>query len=262
MRWLKLFCLGLIITQPALAADKPLILACSEWPPYISAQLPGQGFYSQIVREAGKIAGLKIETRILPWKRVVAETKSGQIDGISCPSFDTARESWLIFTDQDFYIVRLGLFEAIDRPLPQWQQVSDLKKHHLASLAGSIYLTHLKELSDQTIHPDHFPNLATGLKMLAAHRFDGIYMVRDAGYYLLDHELPGLKSQIRYAGTLRLSHVRPAFGRQHEFARNAADRLSTGYERIKRNGKLAQILNQSGIRIEAAQLKETIMKQE
>ncbi len=51
------------LSVPVFAAEKKVVLASLNWPPYIGAELPGQGASAEVVRAAFKLS-------VMMWKSV------------------------------------------------------------------------------------------------------------------------------------------------------------------------------------------------
>ncbi len=230
-----------ISLNPSNAED--ITLRCSTWSPFVDVKLPENGFYSQIITEAGKRVDLNITTRIMPWKRVITLAKSGDIDGVSCPIVTEERRQWFAFTDQDFYKTEIGFFTLKDNPI-SWRKTEDLQNKSIGVLAAS---TNQKYLQSKNLKTLHYADLDTGLKMLAGQRFDALYDVKTAISYILSTKHAELAKKITYAGTLQSVAHRPAISLKKENAIEIAKRLSEGYRLIKADGTLDKILKQASI---------------
>lgn len=76
--------LSTLANQPqvkAVAAASPLKklqFSAGEWPPYLGANLPGQGIAAQLIRDIFADAGYQVSFHFLPWPRAYRETLHGQ----------------------------------------------------------------------------------------------------------------------------------------------------------------------------------------
>ncbi len=226
------------------ASAENITLACSPWYPFVDANLPEKGFYSQIVKEAGKKVDINVTTRIMPWKRVITLAKAGKIDGISCPVLTEERRQWFAFTDQDFYKTEIGFFTLKDNPI-LWKTPSDLKDKKIGALAASTYQ---KQLLAENIKAQEYTDIETGLKMLAGKRFDAMYEVKDATSYTLTSKYPEFADKIIYAGTLKTVTHRPAISLKKPNAVEIAKKLSEGYRLIQADGTLEKIMHAANLK--------------
>ena len=64
--------------SPTLLGANTIKISTGHWPPYLSEDLPGGGFVSQIIRESFESEGVDVEFAFLPWSRALAMTKSGK----------------------------------------------------------------------------------------------------------------------------------------------------------------------------------------
>ena len=63
-------------------AEDTINLTNGEWPPYLSEQLPENGFASAVVRESLNAVGMNVRYGYYPWKRAYLYAKNGaDLDG-------------------------------------------------------------------------------------------------------------------------------------------------------------------------------------
>lgn len=67
---------------PARAADVPLRMVATEFPPYTGSALPGGGVACEITRAALRQAGWSMELTFRPWARALLEFQRGDHDGV------------------------------------------------------------------------------------------------------------------------------------------------------------------------------------
>ena len=70
---------------PAGAAERPLRLVATEFPPYTGSALPGGGVACEVTRAALRQAGREMELSFRPWARALLEFQRGDHDGASGP---------------------------------------------------------------------------------------------------------------------------------------------------------------------------------
>ena len=185
-----------------------LTLGCASFYPFSGQELENQGLYNESVQEAGAAVGLDIDIKIMPWKRVVALTKQGKLDGITCPVYRKERESWLAFTKNSFVVIEIGLFARKDSQI-QGITPNNLKDKRVAVLTGSQYLKFLTNYSQGQFTIKEFFDESSALKMLHGKRFDAVYIPRIPGEKLLADKFPQIADDIKYVGTLDQVFVHP-----------------------------------------------------
>lgn len=100
MKHLVAFAIALVIScSGAVAAERTLNIAATEFPPYYGKDLENNGFFTEIVREAFKRRGYGAEIKFLPWKRALEGAKRGKYDALYSVWHRPEREEWFVFSD-------------------------------------------------------------------------------------------------------------------------------------------------------------------
>ena len=220
---------------------KKLTLGCSNLQPLSSRGLENQGFYNQIVKEAGAAVDLDIDIQILPWKRAIALSKRDKLDGISCISYTKARGSWLTYTKTHFFIAERGLFVRKDSQI-QSADLTNLKGKTIGVMSGSSAVQFLEKYGKGQMILKEFYNENDALKRLHGKRFDAVFMMKLLGKTRLDDKLPEIAGNIKYLGGLMDNLFYPAIRLTHPRAKEIANKLDVGYQIIKEKGKLEKIM--------------------
>ncbi len=103
---------GMVLSTQALLAQD-LNLAATEYPPFYGADLPDNGFMTEIVTEAFDRAGYGAKVSFLPWKRAFEGTQEGKYDALFTMWYRPEREEHFIFSDplpsnELVFLVRAG----------------------------------------------------------------------------------------------------------------------------------------------------------
>lgn len=69
------------------AEEKDILIAATEWRPYMSEDLPDKGIIPEITRVAFENAGYYPVFKFYPWKRLLALTAGGAVDAAIGVSF-------------------------------------------------------------------------------------------------------------------------------------------------------------------------------
>lgn len=126
--------------QPQGTATKPLkklAFSAGEWPPYLSAKLPGQGMAATLIRDIFAEAGYQVSFHFLPWPRAYRETLHGQY---------AATAVWMYAPERavDFYYSaavleeEFVLFQLKSQPI-QFDKLEDLTDLELGGGFGYSY---------------------------------------------------------------------------------------------------------------------------
>ena len=62
------------------AEEHVIVVAATEWNPYMSEDLPDNGIVPEITRIAFENAGYNVAFKFYPWKRLLASTEDGTVD--------------------------------------------------------------------------------------------------------------------------------------------------------------------------------------
>ena len=244
IRFASTLCVLLLLCFPAKA--EKLVLACNEWTPLVDSKQENHGLFVDILKTAGQRVGYDIEHLILPWNRLVALTKTGEIDGISCSTFNADNQDWVTYTDQAFWVTEVGLFVRNDSQI-ELTQLKELKQYTFGALKGGAYTKVLQGLIDDDIKLVFYPKEANGMKMLIEKRFDILFTGNILGNYILQTKKLDQADSIIYLETLFLEDIHPAISHKRADADIIADRLSEGYKLIKTDGTLESLFKKHNL---------------
>jgi polar amino acid transport system substrate-binding protein len=118
-------------------ADPPLIkLATLNWQPYVSEELDGGGFATEIVRLAFEKAGYRTEITSMPWIRVLAEVKKGAFDAMY-PAYYSDSRSKNYALSASIANSPLALCKRSDRALI-YRSLEDLRPYIVGVVRGYV----------------------------------------------------------------------------------------------------------------------------
>lgn len=106
----------LLACSNALAAERTLKIAATEYPPYYGTDMEGQGFITEIIVEAFKRSGYDLDIKFLPWKRALEGTKAGKHDGLFTVWYRAEREEWFLFS-KPLPANEVGFFRRADNDI-------------------------------------------------------------------------------------------------------------------------------------------------
>lgn len=182
----------------------PVVLCTTDFPPYVSTDMPDGGRITALARRALAAGGLTVQTQQLPWVRAFALAKGSgcllltlwrndERDALFRYSLPVAR-------------MELGLFVRGDRkePLPPEATVAYQRGSYLPpALTANRYKLH--EVLDPRV----------GVEMLKRGRVDAVFSERETLEHLLRRQ-PGLAQGIRWqAPALEVKTTHMAISKQH-----------------------------------------------
>ncbi len=241
LAWLAAAALPAGLALPARAADAPVRLVATEFPPYTGSTLPGGGIACEITRAALRQAGLSMELSFRPWARALLEFHRGDHDGVIGAWRSAERERTMRFPQPLGIVNQVGFMGRVDRK----RRVDDL-----AALRGvRIGVVHgyanppAFEAAQLSVEPavDDLANL----RKLLAGRVELALIDKGVGAHLLE-------TQLR-EGAGKLAWVEPAvsevplytvFSRARPEGERFSAALTRGMGELQGSGKLALLLQQ------------------
>ena len=165
------------------ASAESLTLATLNWPPFYAEDLPENGFFAALSREAFKRAGYDMELKFMTWNRALELSKKGKYDGILGAYYNADRETHFIFTapvsqNQESFIRKTGSDAA-------YTGMEALKAYKIGGLMGAAPL---KELKANGITAEGTADELGSMKKLNAGRIDLLVMGKQNLYWALNND--------------------------------------------------------------------------
>ena len=158
-------------------------LSTLEWPPFVGADLPGQGLAAQRVRAICEAAGIGVEFSFVPWRRVLLEARTGISQGYFPEYRSAEREREFLYSVPVGCSV-LGLVHRRDAA-PHWERLEDLAPYRIGVVAGYVNSEEFDRLvSEGVLQTVACKSDDEALRMLAAGRLDAAVMDREVFAYL------------------------------------------------------------------------------
>lgn len=179
------------ITSVSFSLEK-ITLATMNWEPFYGENLPENGFYSALSREAFKRAGYELEIKFLPWKRAISETHKGNFDGILGAYYSTERAEWGEYTEkivdnEDVF------FQNIENNI-SYNNISELKKFKIGIIRGDIPGEELKQMG---FNIDEVNDYSQNILKLNSNRIDLALMSKKYFYYYIKYSANNLEHRMK-----------------------------------------------------------------
>ncbi|MCP1292816.1 transporter substrate-binding domain-containing protein [Chromobacterium sp. S0633] len=237
---LALICCA-VLPPPCLAAAPPpareVVLASGEWPPYLSAKLPQQGYASHIVSEAFRLAGITVRYRHFPWARAEAMVRGGEIAGSVVWSITPERERFALFS-LPVVVDEEVAFHLAKRPLSP-TEMPDLYGLRMATPNGSKLGVWGEAVRAGHIRNDSTQDIESGMRQLLAERIDFFPLVKSVGQSLLRRRFtPEQRAAIVYAPKVwERNEYRLMLSRAQPQSQWLLDRFNEGLVRLKNSAQ-------------------------
>lgn len=170
----------------ASAADKTFIVTTEEWPPFVSSELPGNGWAMEVARAVLEPQGYEVTLELVPWARAVRCAKSGRCDGLYLSYYVEARTEWAVFSDP-IGELRTGFFKLTDRDI-SFETLEDLRPYTIGITRGAAVSDAFD--SADYLRKDPVPHDSVNIKKLLKGRIDLVVAAEPVLKHLIRTTLP------------------------------------------------------------------------
>lgn len=161
----------------------PSTLECgtNEFPPftYTDSQGAAAGIEVDVVREAARRLGLKVNVSVMPWPRLIASMRGGLLDCMFAAFSTPQRQGYMNFTRVPLHVSRLALYAQRTAPFT-FDRIEDLRGKRIGTLRDFRTV----EILDKALDTGQFAERVYGndfaqlFEMLAEKRVD-VVIVND-----------------------------------------------------------------------------------
>lgn len=166
--------LGVVYVSSAVASDiKEMTIVCEEWEGYTNKD--GTGVYWEVLKAVFEPVGIKVTTKVAPWKRAEHMVKKKEVDAIAGDYYYKERDGkdyiypqWHLSVEDDITVLfKKGAVEG-------WENtgVKALAGKKVAWIRGYDFDQSI--LKDVGVEKQELSKLGNGIKMLNADRMDAI----------------------------------------------------------------------------------------
>ncbi|MEO9385974.1 substrate-binding periplasmic protein [Chromobacterium phragmitis] len=239
---LLLSALALSLACRAQAAEQTVDLATGEWPPYVSQQLPEQGVFAEIVREAFRRAGYQARMSFQSWPLTELLTKSGKTAAAFPYRPTPEREKDFDFSVPLMHSTSYLFYHKPHLPNPpqQFQSLDELRSYRIAIQLGYWYLPLFQRHRLNTLMTSDETN---ALRQLYLGHLDLVPMVLERGLYQIHHVFPGREKEFGYISTPLDKETALAlmFSRSYPQAERIREDFSRALAQMEKDGSLKAI---------------------
>lgn len=228
------------------AGNNTVTLATGEWPPYVSANMTGNGMSSEIVCAAFEEVGLKPILIFYPWKRALCTLKNGAVNASFLWVKRKDREEYVWFSDA--LHKRTLLFFYYKKNFPQgisYSSIEDLKRFKIGVIRG--YATE-KQFNNMGLKTIIVSNTLKGMEMLRRGYIDILSESQAVGTYLIKENYPTHKDDFGTIQTpVEIETLHVIFPKKDPDSHNLMLEFNKGLKKLKENGKYDCILEKYGM---------------
>lgn len=181
------WCCALTMAFGQAAAQGPVRVFTTAYPPYAGPALPQQGAAVKMLREILDGQGLSATVDFLPWARLEGELRGGRYDLVLL-AWPGDLERHALLSGTAWFGSRLGLYVRRAELVPEGLPVAKLSHRSIGIVRDYAYPDALMKSG---LRLELAASDAQNLRKLAAGRVDAVALERAVGQYLLAHELSG-----------------------------------------------------------------------
>ncbi len=239
MKWPVLLA-ALFFTTPVFSLE--LKLATLNWAPFYAENLPEQGFFTAICREAYRRAGYDIKVVFVPWARAVRNAKLGIYDGLLGAYSNVERKKHFVFSD--FVATNDEVFIKKTGNKLQFDSLEDLKHLRIGGLRESAQVLELKSLGiDVQEVTDTYQTILT----VEAGRIDLGVMGKQFFHHYLTHVDKRFENRVEVTGKpFRSYKLFTVISRQRIDADLIINKFNDALNKMKLDGSYQAILMKFG----------------
>lgn len=239
----RFLCLLVIFLYPTFVNGQDTVrVALGDWPPFTSSK-KSDSLIEQIITEAFKRKGIKVDIDYFPWKRSYELVRLGQYD-LTYPWYKTQkRESEMLVSNEPVMVAR-EVFVIRKNGDFDWSNDADLQRYRIAGTRGYL---HVDVLRKKGIAVDVGQSDIMNLKKLFARRVDAM-PISDVVANRLIYRQYGRRGQDLFdvhPKPLMSDELFALFNKDHAKAPYWRKQLDRSLVEMKANGRYQEILSRS-----------------
>ena len=230
--------LGLLLFSiQIIANEKKVTIVSTEFPPFTSVHLENYGYSTDIVIQAFKEVGYKVEIKLYPWARALNLAKEGKVDGILA-WHTKEREKWFLFSEP--VIPQIVGFYKRKKDNITFNSYSDLKSYKIGFVRGYAIPFALKDLN---LEIELVTRDELNLFKLAEKRIDLVLIYKSLAEYLINTNYPELADSIEWmepAVSKNKNYV--AFSKKTKNSSKKLKDFNLGLNQLREQGRVKGII--------------------
>ncbi len=232
--------------------SKLVVLATSDWEPYIGEKLPGHGYVHEIAVEAFKSMGYRTEIHFYPWARALAMAEGGKADGLFPEYFEEHRQASFAYSNPFQggpvgFLVRKDSRIAFDKDPRKnlTEALRGLASHRFGVVRGYVNTQAFDEATFLT--KEEAGSDAQNIQKLWAQRIDLIFIDQFVARHLIRTRFPDMSDRLVFLEPpLEIKPLYIAFSKRAPGYEQKLKDFNAGLERIEKAGTLKAILKKYG----------------
>lgn len=228
--------LSLAFVTAGFCAD--VSVATLNWAPYISKDMPKQGYVAQIIRESFSREGMDVNFNFWPWARTKDMAKRGMVEAYG-PEYYAKKLENKFYISDPFPGGPAGLF-CLKKDDISYDSLQDLKKYNIGVVRG--YVNEKEFDAASYLKKDPAKDDLTNIKKLFAERVDLIFCDKYVGKWLAKQN--GYDPEkMKFIKPMVQHNLYLCFPKQVQGSQNNLNAFNSGLQKIKADGTLETTIN-------------------
>ncbi len=219
-------------------------ITAGEYRPWLSKDLPQQGFIAQLITESFADSSYQPELTFMPWKRAYDQAKSGNYAATAYWYPSEKRRRHFIYSDS-LHTESTHFFYNKEKPLKQWSVLADLKGYKIGATDGYTYNDAFWQAAqDGTIEIDLAIRDELNMAKLIRGRIDLFPVEKHLGFALLTtHFQPHMTHMVDFHPTpLVKTTGHLLFSKAYPNAPKLVEAFNKGLQKLRSTGRYDELL--------------------
>lgn len=241
---LKIILCALTLFVSITTYAEKITAAMSEWPPYFGDQLKLRGLATEIITQAMKGEGYKLDVEFIPWDRAMKNTKAGHTDILLGVWFSEERAKDYYYSDP-YFTNRIVLIKLSDDKF-EYKGLESLKDKKVGTLRNYYY-------SKSFIDANSFKklkssNLISNLKKLEAGRIDLAIADEYVARYIISKKMSSAKDKFEYMKkSIEEKPLHITISRSNPRGKELISTFNKALKKMHENGTYDRIIKDYGL---------------
>lgn len=233
----------LLLGHPGLHAQT-FKVAATEWAPFTSATLAGQGISARILRAILAEQGHDMTIHFMPWSRALKDTAELRYD-IVLPTFDTPERRTIYHYSKPFLDSPTGFFALRERHL-RWHDLESLKGLRIAAVRSYINeeAFDASPMIDRTLTNSN----SQSIELLVHGRVDLAVMDYYVGTYVINTLSPMAAPRLEFLSPALVNQPQHfSVSLRHPQGARLVNMLDEGIAKLQKNNQLKAFMDMEAV---------------
>ena len=242
LRAILLVC-GLAVLAAPVAEARQLTMCTLNWEPYYGENLPRNGFFTELVREAFERGGHTVNVEFMPWPRAMLEVRQGDRE-VLLGAYYTEERAETYWASKPIYTDRVGLIARRELGITSFDSLRELSDYTIGHGRGFAVSEEFD--SAEYLDKEAEESQVLNLRKLERGRIDMIAGSFASIRYLAQQEGIDTDDMVFLEPPLKENTLHIMISRNIPDGEQLLEDFHRGLREIRRDGTYEQILREMG----------------